>query len=266
MSKIKEKFKELKSKKESALISYIMAGYPSERATLAAVRGLIQGGTDIIELGFPFSDPIADGPTIQMASTESLNGGTKIDNFFAIVKKIRKESDIPLVLMTYTNILYNQTYQKFISRAKQAGIDGLILPDMAIEESKEYVKAAKKIGMDTIFLVSPNTEKDRLKQIIKSTSGFLYMVAVFGATGVQTKIHKYTIDALKNTKNSAKGKIPVGVGFGISTEKDVQKYVSSGADAVIVGSANIKIIENTPASKIQTRIATFTKKLKNKTR
>ena len=168
--------------------------------------------------------------------------------------------------MTYTNILYNQTYQKFISRAKQAGIDGLILPDMAIEESKEYVKAAKKIGMDTIFLVSPNTEKDRLKQIIKSTSGFLYMVAVFGTTGVQTKIHKYTIDALKNTKNSAKGKIPVGVGFGISTEKDVQKYVSSGADAVIVGSANIKIIENTPANKVQTRIATFTKKLKNRTR
>ena len=102
--------------------------------------------------------------------------------------------------MTYTNILYNQTYQKFISRAKQAGIDGLILPDMAIEESKEYVKAAKKIGIDTIFLVSPNTEKDRLKQIIKSTSGFLYMVAVFGTKGFQTKIHKYTIDALKNTK------------------------------------------------------------------
>ena len=266
MSKIKEKFKQLKSKKESALISYIMTGYPSEKATLAAVRGLIQGGTDIIELGFPFSDPIADGPTIQMASTESLNSGTKINNFFSIVKKIRKESDIPLVLMTYTNILYNQTYEKFILCAKQAGIDGLILPDMAIEESKEYVKAAKKVGIDTIFLVSPNTEKDRLKQIIKSTSGFLYMVAVFGTTGVQTKIHKYTIDALKNTKNAAKGKIPVGVGFGISTDKDVQKYVSSGADAVIVGSANIKIIENTPAGKIQTRIATFTKKLKNKTR
>ena len=266
MSRIKEKFNQLKSNRETALISYIMTGYPSEKTTLSAVRGLIQGGADIIELGFPFSDPIADGPTIQMASTESLNSGTKIDNFFSIVKKIRKESDIPLVLMTYTNILYNQTYQKFISRAKRAGIDGLILPDMAIEESKEYVKAAKKIGIDTIFLVSPNTEKDRLKKIIKSTSGFLYMVAVFGTTGVQTKIHKYTIDALKNTKNTAKGKIPVGVGFGVSTEKDVQKYVSSGADAVIVGSANIKIIENTPASKIQTRIASFTKKLINKTR
>ena len=166
MSRIKEKFNQLKSNRETALISYIMTGYPSEKTTLSAVRGLIQGGADIIELGFPFSDPIADGPTIQMASTESLNSGTKIDNFFSIVKKIRKESDIPLVLMTYTNILYNQTYQKFISRAKRAGIDGLILPDMAIEESKEYVKAAKKIGIDTIFLVSPNTEKDRLKKII----------------------------------------------------------------------------------------------------
>ena len=266
MSRIKEKFNQLKSNKETALISYIMSGYPSEKATLSAVRGLIQGGADIIELGFPFSDPIADGPTIQMASTESLNKGTQINNFFTIVKKIRKESDIPLVLMTYTNILYNQTYQKFILRAKQAGIDGLILPDMAIEESSEYVKAAKKIGMDTIFLVSPNTENNRLKNIIKSTSGFLYMVTVFGTTGVQNKIHKYTIDALKNTKNAAKGRIPVGVGFGISTEKDVQKYVSSGADAVIVGSANIKIMENTPVNKIQSRIAAFTKKLKNKTR
>jgi len=266
MTRIQEKFKLLKSNKEAALISYIMVGYPSEKATLSAVRGLIKGGTDIIELGFPFSDPIADGPIIQMASTESLNKGTKIDNFFSVVKEIRRETDIPLVLMTYTNILYNQTYQKFIVRAKEAGIDGLILPDMAIEESKEYVKAARKSSMDTIFLVSPNTENDRLREIINSTSGFLYMVAVFGTTGVQTKIHKYTIDALKSTKSTVKGKIPVGIGFGISTEKDVQKYVSSGADAVIVGSANIKIMENTPVNKIESKIASFTKKLKKKTR
>jgi tryptophan synthase alpha chain len=120
---------------------------------------VFEGGADIIELGFPFSDPIADGPTIQMASTHSLNNGTQINDFFSIVKKIRKESEIPLVIMTYTNILYNQTYQKFIKRAKDAGIDGLILPDMAIEESRKYVMAAKKNDMDTIFLVSPNTEK-----------------------------------------------------------------------------------------------------------
>tara|TARA_Y100000590_G_scaffold122564_1_gene140328 strand:- start:18801 stop:19601 length:801 start_codon:yes stop_codon:yes gene_type:complete len=266
MSRIQEKFDQLRAKNETALISYIMAGYPSEKATLLAVRGLIKGGTDIIELGFPFSDPIADGPTIQMASTKSLNNGTKIERFFSLVRKIRKESEIPLVLMTYTNILYNQTYQKFITRAKNAGIDGLILPDMAIDESKMYVKAAKKNEMDTIFLVSPNTDLSRLKKIIHSTTGFLYMVAVFGTTGVQNKIHKYTIDALKKTKSSTKGKIPVGIGFGISTEKDVQKYVSAGADAVIVGSANIKIMENTPIGKIENKISIFSRKLKNKTR
>ena len=217
MSRIKEKFSELNSKKEKALISYIMVGYPSDNATLSAVRGLVRGGSDIIELGFPFSDPIADGPTIQKASTGSLNNGIKIEKFFKLVKRIRKETNIPLILMTYPNILYKQGYEKFIKNAKNAGIDGLILPDMAIEEAKRYLSAARAQNMDTIFLVSPNTQKNRLKKIAEATSGFLYMVAVFGTTGVQTKIHQYTIDALKSTKRIVKG-VPVGVGFGISTE------------------------------------------------
>ena len=265
MSRIKEKFSELKSKKEKALVSYIMVGYPSESATLSAIRGLVKGGADIIELGFPFSDPIADGPVIQKASTGSLNNGIKIEKFFKLVKKIRRETNIPLILMTYTNILYKQGYQKFIKNAKNAGIDGLILPDMAIEESKGYLLAAKKQKMDTIFLVSPNTQKNRLSKIAKATSGFLYMVAVFGTTGIQTKIHQYTIDALKSTKRRVKN-VPVGVGFGISNEKDVKKYVSVGADAVIVGSANIKIMETTPKSKLEGTIFRFTKKLKDQTK
>ena len=265
MSRIKEKFNELKSKKEKALVSYIMVGYPSESATLSAIRGLVKGGADIIELGFPFSDPIADGPVIQKASTGSLNNGIKIEKFFKLVKKIRRETNIPLILMTYTNILYKQGYQKFIKTAKNAGIDGLILPDMAIEESKGYLLAAKKQKMDTIFLVSPNTQKNRLSKIAKATSGFLYMVAVFGTTGIQTKIHQYTIDALKSTKRTVKN-VPVGVGFGISNEKDVKKYVSVGADAVIVGSANIKIMENTPKSKLEGTVFRFTKKLKRQTK
>ena len=265
MSRIKEKFSELKSKKEKALVSYIMVGYPSENATLSAIRGLVKGGADIIELGFPFSDPIADGPVIQKASTGSLNNGIKIEKFFKLVKKIRKETNIPLILMTYTNILYKQGYQKFIKNAKNAGIDGLILPDMAIEESKGYLSAAQMQKMDTIFLVSPNTQKNRLSKIAKATSGFLYMVAVFGTTGIQTKIHQYTIDALKSTKRRVKN-VPVGVGFGISNEKDVKKYVSVGADAVIVGSANIKIMETTPKSKLEGTIFRFTKKLNDQTK
>jgi len=156
MSRIQDKFKELKSKNEKALISYIMAGFPNENTTLSIVRGFVNGGTDIIELGFPFSDPIADGPVIQNASTVSLNKGAKIEKFFGLVKKIRKETDIPLVLMTYTNVLYTHGYTKFMSRVKSAGIDGLILPDMSIEESKEYLKSAKKNGLDTEWYENGN--------------------------------------------------------------------------------------------------------------
>jgi tryptophan synthase alpha chain len=266
MSKIQDKFKELESKNEKALISYIMTGFPNENTTLSIVRGLVRGGTDIIELGFPFSDPIADGPVIQNASTVSLNKGAKIEKFFSLVKKIRKETDIPLVLMTYTNVLYTHGYSAFMSKAKSVGIDGLILPDMSIEESKEYLKYAKKNDLDTIFLVSPNTKNDRLKKIARASTGFLYMVAVFGTTGVQTKIHKYTIDAIKNAKKAVGGKLPIGIGFGVSTPADVKKYVSLGVDAVIVGSANLKIIENTPPSKLQRKIANYTKKLKKSTK
>ena len=264
MSKIKEKFAELSAKKEKALIAYIMVGYPNENATMAAVRGLIKGGADIIELGFPFSDPLADGPVIQNASTVSLNNGTKINRFFNIVKKIRKETDIPLVLMTYTNILYHKGYSKFIAKAKNAGIDGFILPDMSIEESKEYIASAKNMA-DTIFLVSPNTTKSRIEKIANISSGFLYLVAVYGTTGVKTRIQNYSLKAIKDVKKITGGKIPVGVGFGVSTPEDVKKYIKAGADAVIVGSAFLKLIKDTPQNKRESSIEAFTKSLKRQT-
>ena len=264
MSRIKEKFAELDAKNQKALISYIMAGFPNEKATISTVRGLIKGGIDIIELGFPFSDPLADGPVIQNASTVSLEKGTKIARFFSLVKKIRKETDVPLILMTYTNILYNKGYSKFIAEAKKAGIDGFILPDMSVEESKEYLEAAKN-NADTIFLISPNTGKTRILKISKASSGFLYLVAVFGTTGVKTGIKKYTIDAIKQVKKQTKGKIPVGVGFGVSTPEDVKKYIKAGADAVIVGSAYLKLIEKTSQNQLEAKIESFTKSLKKQT-
>ena len=257
MPRIKEKFAELSAKKEKALIAYIMVGYPNENATISAVRGLIKGGADIIELGFPFSDPLADGPIIQNASTVSLDNGTKISRFF-------KETDIPLILMTYTNILYHKGYSKFIVEAKNAGIDGFILPDMSIEESKEYLASAKNKA-DTIFLISPNTTKSRIERIVKLSSGFLYLVAVYGTTGVKIGIQNYTLNAIKEVKKITKGKIPVGVGFGVSTPEDVKKYIKAGADAVIVGSAFLKLIEKTPQNKLESSIATFTKSLKRQT-
>ena len=266
MSRIQDKFKELYSKNEKALIGYLMTGYPNEKDTVSAIRGLIQGGADIIELGFPFSDPLADGPVIQNASTISLNKGTKLEKFFKILKQIRRETKIPLVLMTYTNILYSYGYDQFLSKAKRLGLDGIILPDMSIEESSEYIKAARKNHIDTIFLVSPNTSKDRIKKITKATTGFLYLVSMYGITGMQGKIQKYTINAVKNTKKIVSGKIPVGVGFGVSSASDVKRFVSLGADAVIVGSAFLRLIENTQSNKIESRLASFTRQLKQATK
>jgi tryptophan synthase alpha chain len=264
MSRIKEKFNELKASNQRALISYIMAGFPNEKSTLSVIRGLVKGGVDIIELGFPFSDPLADGPTIQNASTISLEKGTKISRFFNLVKQIRKETDTPLILMTYSNILYHKGFSKFIQDAKKVGIDGFILPDMSVEESKEYIQSAKNFA-DTIFLVSPNTSNNRINKISNVSTGFLYLVAVFGTTGVKSEIKSYTIDAIKNIKKINKNKIPLCVGFGVSTPNDVKRYVKAGADGVIVGSAFLKIIEKTPEEQLQTKIEKFTKSLKKET-
>ena len=266
MSRINKKFEELRFKKEKALITYVMVGYPTEKATLASVTGLIKGGADIIELGFPFSDPLADGPVIQNASTVSLARGTKINQFFKIVKKIRRKTDIPLVLMTYTNILYHQGYSNFISKAKKAGIDGVILPDMPVEEANCYLKAAKSQNEDTIFLISPNTNQKRIKKIAKASSGFLYLVAVFGTTGIRTDIKNYTVKAIKEVKKIVDGTIPVAIGFGVSSPMDVKKYVTLGADAVIVGSAFIHLIEKTPSNKLEKKVSVFTKSLKLQTK
>lgn len=266
MSRIHQKFEELRSKNEKALIAYIMVGYPSEKATLSSIRGFIKGGADIIELGFPFSDPIADGPIIQNASTVSLEKGENIGKFFNLVKKIRKETKIPLVLMTYTNILYHRGYAKFIEDAKNSGIDGFILPDMSIEESNEYLFEARRKNVDTVFLVSPNTSKNRIKKISKMSSGFLYLVAIYGTTGVKTNIKGYTIRAIREIKKVIRKDIPIGVGFGVSKPKDVKKYVNAGADAVIIGSAFLKIIQKTSPSELEEKIASFTRRLKRSTK
>lgn len=266
MSKIKNKFLELKSKNQKALIAYVVAGYPDEKGTISAVRGLVKGGADIIELGLPFSDPLADGPVIQNASHQALQKGINLTRFINLVKKIRKETDIPLVLMTYTNLLYKRGYDKFIALAKKAGIDGFILPDMPIEESKEYLKAIHKNKADGIFLISPNTSKERIKKIVKASSGFLYLVSVYGTTGKQQEIQQYTIDAIKNTKKLVKGKIPLGVGFGVSNQRQARFIIECGADGVIVGSAFLRLIDNLPQKEIESGIASFTRNLKSSTK
>ncbi len=265
MTRIQNKFKELRSKNQKALIAYVMAGFPNEISTLSAVRGLVKGGVDIIEIGLPFSDPLADGPVIQNAAFKALKNGMNFQKFLKLVKKIRKETDIPLVLMTYSNLLYKHGYDRFISIAKDAGIDGIILPDMKIEEAEEFLEASKKNKIDTIFLISPNTSPERIKKISNKSSGFLYLVSVFGTTGMQQRFQKYTLNAIKHAKHLLDKKIPLGVGFGISKPEHARFILKYGADAVIVGSAFLRLIEETPQSNVEKTIEIFAKGFKKST-
>jgi tryptophan synthase alpha chain len=242
-NRIDNKFNELKTKNEKALICYVVAGYPDIMTSEHIITSLINGGADIIEIGIPFSDPIADGSTIQYAIQNSLISGTTPDMCLELASRIRKTfPNIPLIIMTYSNILYRKGYIQFAQKAKESGIDGFIIPDIPIEESKEYLNTMQNMGMSTIFLVSPNTAEKRLKMISRICTGFLYAISVYGTTGERQGFDEYTIESIKRVKNITADKLPLAVGFGISNPQHVKYMIDAGADAVIIGSAIIKKI------------------------
>jgi len=242
-NRIDNKFNELKTKNEKALICYVVAGYPDIMTSEHIITSLINGGADIIEIGIPFSDPIADGSTIQYAIQNSLISGTTPDMCLELASRIRKTfPNIPLIIMTYSNILYRKGYIQFAQKAKESGIDGFIIPDIPIEESKEYLNSMQNMGMSTIFLVSPNTAEKRLKMISRICTGFLYAISVYGTTGEREGFDEYTIESIKRVKNITADKLPLAVGFGISNPQHVKYMIDAGADAVIIGSAIIKKI------------------------
>lgn len=243
-NRIDNKFNELKSKNEKALICYVVAGYPDITTSEHIITSLINGGADIIEIGIPFSDPIADGSTIQYAIQNSLISGTTPGMCLELASRIRKTfPNTPLIIMTYSNILYRKGYIQFAQKAKESGIDGFIIPDIPIEESKEYLNTMQNIGMSTIFLVSPNTSEKRLKMICRICTGFLYAISVYGTTGEREGFDEYTIESIKRVKNITADKLPLAVGFGISNPQHVKYMIDAGADAVIIGSAIIKKIK-----------------------
>jgi tryptophan synthase alpha chain len=230
----------LAQKGQRALICYVVAGYPDLKTTEKAVDALVAGGADIIELGIPFSDPIADGPTIQQASHSALDKGVTPEKALATAKNIRrKHPDLPMLAMTYSNILVRAGMASFMDRAKAAGIDGFILPDMPVEEAGEYLKRARERKLATVFLASPNTSGQRLKEIVENSTGFMYLVSVYGITGARKNFEDYTALAIKRARQAAAGRIPVGVGFGISKPEHARFMTDAGADAIIVGSAII---------------------------
>ena len=233
----------LRGRGEAALVAYMMAGYPSERAARSVLRGLDGGGADVIELGFPFSDPLADGPVIQAAAAGSLRRGATFSRFLSFVRAARAQTGAPLVLMTYANVLHRRGYAAAVSEAASAGIDGFVVPDLPVDdaESAEYRDAVAAAGADTVFLASPNTPDGRLREIAAASSGFVYLAAVYGTTGARGSTEAYSLRAVRRARRIVGARVPVAAGFGVSSPAGVSAYVEAGADAVVVGSALVGI-------------------------
>lgn len=261
MSRIKNTFNRLKKKNETALIPYLMAGDPDMTATKKLVLALEKAGADIIELGAPFSDPLADGPTIQKAAIRSLKNNTSIADVLGLVADVRTESRIPLILMTYYNLIFHYGEERFVQDAVAAGLDGIILPDLPPEEAGTLLPLAKKGGLDMIFLLAPTSTDERIKLVSKLTQGFVYYVSLTGVTGARTGLQQSILESL--TRIKAMTDKPVAVGFGISTPDQAAQVAHWGADGVIVGSALVKVIEeNGSSADLVEKSAAFVKALK----
>lgn len=243
MNTIKEVFQKNKAQGNACLIGYITAGDPTPEQTPKIAEALINGGVDILELGLPFSDPIADGPTIQAASIRALKAGTTPLKVLEIAKEIKSKHDVPVVVMTYYNPVFRIGLDKFLGSAKDHKVDGFIVPDLPVEEAGDYRKTANTHGLDTIFLAAPSTSNERLNKIVNASSGFLYLVSHFGVTGAKTTIENSTVKLIQRIQPFTAGKIPLAVGFGISKPEHIQTVINAGADAAIVGSTFINIIQ-----------------------
>lgn len=224
---------------KKAFIPFITCGDPDLETTAKIVREAVANGADLIELGIPFSDPTAEGPVIQGANIRALKGGVTTDKVFDLVRELRKDVTIPMVFMTYANVVFSYGADKFISTCKEIGINGLILPDLPYEEKDEFLPQCKKYGVDLISLIAPTSE-NRIAMIAKEADGFIYLVSSLGVTGTRSEINtdlKSIVDVIR--QNSS---VPCAIGFGISTPEQAKKMADI-ADGAIVGSAIIKIIE-----------------------
>jgi tryptophan synthase alpha chain len=240
MMRIESKFKELKEKGKAALVTYITAGDPSLELTPDIIFKLEESGADMIELGIPFSDPMADGPTIQLASERALGSGTTVSGVLDVVHKIRKHSDIPIILFGYYNPFFAYGLESFSKDARDAGVDGILVVDLPPEEAEEFKVHTDKASLDLVFLLAPTSTTERIKLVAEHAGGFVYLVSVTGVTGERPNMD-YSLESLVDEIRKYI-KLPVGVGFGVSTPQQASR-ISRFADAVIVGSALVKIVE-----------------------
>ncbi len=244
MSRIEQKFKELRKKKEKAFIVFITAGDPSLEKNLKLVHAFEKEGVDLVELGVPFSDPLADGPVIQSSSMRSLKRKTNLKKILSLAQNIRKTSQIPLVLMSYLNPILSYGVTAFARDAKKAGVDGVILPDVPVEEGAEISKTLKAAKLDLIYLLAPTSTPERKKRASKASRGFIYFVSMTGVTGAKNTVLQSVDKDVRSIKKFSS--LPVCVGFGISTPEQA-KTMSRVSDGVIVGSAVVRALNENQA-------------------
>jgi tryptophan synthase alpha chain len=268
MTEISDKFAALKQKNEGALIGYLTVGDPNPKKTPSLVGALIDGGADIVELGIPFSDPIVEGETIQGAIGRSLASGCRPIDVIEIAEKIHRKYDAPLIVMTYYNPIFRIGAARFLKSARHAGISGMIVPDLAIEESEEFKKHCSAENVDTIFLATPSTGPERLKEIVARTSGYLYLVSLYGVTGARDSVADTTLSLVKEYKGMIPESLPLAVGFGISKPAHVKQILAAGADGAMVGSAFVQVLGRNAGNPRRTakELKSLAKKLKQATR
>ncbi len=260
MSRISKKFKELRANNRKGLIVFITAGVPDLQTTGALILELEKSGADIIELGIPFSDPMADGPVIQRSSQRALEAGITITKILKLVKGIRRKTEIPLVLMGYYNPILNYGEKKFIRDSVNAGVDGLIVPDLPPEEGENVIREGMAKGLDIIFLLAPTSTEERIKLIVQVSQGFIYYVSLTGVTGMREQKMDSIKPMIKKIRRLTDQ--PIAVGFGISSPQQAGE-VAGLADGVIVGSAVVNIIERYPdKSECLNRVGHFVRSLK----
>jgi len=245
MTSVSQCFKNLRDAGKCALIPFITAGDPDLATTAKALRILDQQGADLIELGVPYSDPLADGPVIQAAATRALQRGVKLEDVLEVVKDAREEVISPIILFTYYNPIFYRGVKPFLEKIVDAGVAGLVVPDLPLEEAETLIQPAKEMGIEVTLLVAPTSPMERIKAIALKSQGFIYLVSVTGVTGMRTQVQTRVEDLLADLRKTTDK--PIGVGFGISSAEQAVQVKKWGADAVIVGSAFVKrLAEGTP--------------------
>lgn len=250
MTSISTSFQTLRDRQQCALIPFITAGDPNLETTAEALRILDRNGADFIELGIPYSDPLADGPVIQAAATRALQKGTKLEQVLEMLHTEIPRLKAPIILFTYYNPILHRGIKSFLAQISAAGVQGLVVPDLPLEEAEELIQTAASFGIEVILLVAPTSSRDRIEAIARQSQGFIYLVSVTGVTGVRAQIQdrvKYLITDLQSITDK-----PIGVGFGISGPEQAHQVREWGADAVIVGSAFVKrLAEGSPIEGLQ---------------